>query len=140
VTRVRLAFLAGVGAAAFAAGVARIAGMSEPPSAIADVSDSAPAPAVEPAAAAAPVTAPPRAPPAPRAAEDPAAQRFRAPKRGAREDVSPGAIARVATRSGERTRCPTARKGTPGPSSEGCETGGRVRSVEIEWHAPSTSP
>jgi len=139
---VKIAFGAGAALAGIVLGAARLAGLDEPPAAIAEVA----APAAPADAATSPAASPPRAEASPQ---------WRVQKKDTkREEVPAGILARVASRRGaSRPTCPAqpAAAGAPRAAapataskastaaSDGCapSAAGQVESVEIEWHAPS---
>jgi hypothetical protein len=111
--------------------------MDEPPAAIAEL----PAPP-QPAAVAAPAPAS-----KPQAEASP---QWRAQGKNAKRDEVPaGILARVASRRGGGPACPpkqaaagATRANPPAPPPpDACGKGsGHVESVEIDWHAPATTP
>jgi hypothetical protein len=147
--RVFVGFGAGFVVAGAVAGLARVAGLDEPPAAIADVEPPA---AAAPRAAAGTAAAPPvaaadaaprpdgtpvgaAAPVGPAPADAKPSRRWRTPRNQPADEVPAGVIARVASRRGVERRCVAA------PSSNPCaEDAGRVDSVEIEWHGPAPKP
>lgn len=138
---VKIAFGAGAALAGIVLGAARLAGLDEPPAAIAEVA----APAAPADAPTSPAASPPRAEASPQ---------WRVQKKDTkREEVPAGILARVASRRASRPTCPAqpAAAGAPraaapataskasSAASDGCapSAAGQVESVEIEWHAPS---
>jgi hypothetical protein len=127
-----LAFSAGAAVAGLVFGAARLAGVDEPPAAVAEAA---------PAAA---------APPAPSSsAHADASPPWRAKGKKAKGDEVPaGILARVASRrGGEPSACPPkqapagARRANPHapPAQDACAARD-AESVEIDWHAPATTP
>jgi hypothetical protein len=131
-----LAFSAGAAAAGLVFGAARLAGMDDPPAAVAEQAS----------------TAQPAAAPAPAPASGPhadASPPWRAKGKKAKGDEVPaGILARVASRHAvDRSACPPKpapagahRANPPATTAPDACAARDVESVEIDWHAPATTP